>query len=142
VPEAAFRSNFIVGYPGETEDDHDRLLSFVAAAGLDWCGFFAYSEEQGTYAARLDGKVEAGVIRERLAELGELQDGITARRRDELIGSVVEVLVDAPGVARSHREAPEIDGIVSVPQQLPVGELVKVRITGAAGPDLEAEAAP
>jgi ribosomal protein S12 methylthiotransferase len=142
VPEAAFRSNFIVGYPGETEDDHDRLLSFVAAAGLDWCGFFAYSEEQGTYAARLDGKVEAGVIRERLAELGELQDGITARRRDELIGSVVEVLVDAPGVARSHREAPEIDGIVSVPQELQVGELVKVRITGAAGPDLEAEAAP
>jgi ribosomal protein S12 methylthiotransferase len=142
VPEAAFRSNFIVGYPGETEDDHDRLLSFVAAAGLDWCGFFAYSEEQGTYAARLDGKVEAGVIRERLAELGELQDGITARRRDELIGSVVEVLVDAPGVARSHREAPEVDGIVSVPQELQVGELVKVRITGAAGPDLEAEAAP
>jgi ribosomal protein S12 methylthiotransferase len=137
-PDAAFRSNFIVGYPGETEDDHDRLLSFVAAADLDWCGFFAYSEEQGTYAAQLDGKVEPALVRERLAELGELQDGITARRRDALIGSVVEVLVDAPGVARSHREAPEIDGIVSVPRDLPVRELVKVTITGAAGPDLEA----
>ena len=79
-------------------------------------------------------------MQERLGELGELQDGITARRRDALIGSVVEVLVDAPGVARSHREAPEIDGIVSVPPDLPVGELVKVTITGAAGPDLEAEA--
>ena len=141
VPEAAFRSNFIVGYPGETEDDHDRLLSFVAAADLDWCGFFAYSEEQGTYATQLDGQVEARLVQERLAELGELQDGITARRRDALIGSVVEVLVDAPGVARSHREAPEIDGIVSVPRDLPVGELVKVTITGAAGPDLEATAA-
>jgi ribosomal protein S12 methylthiotransferase len=140
APEAAFRSNFIVGYPGETEDDHDRLLDFVAAADLDWCGFFAYSEEQGTYAARLDGRVEPALVRERLAELGELQDGITARHRDALIGSVVEVLVDAPGVARSHREAPEIDGIVSVPPELPVGELMKVTITGAAGPDLEAEA--
>jgi ribosomal protein S12 methylthiotransferase len=139
APEAAFRSNFIVGYPGETEDDHDRLLSFVAAADLDWCGFFAYSEEQGTYAAQLDGRVEPPLVRERLAELGELQDGITARRRDALIGSVVEVLVDAPGVARSHREAPEIDGIVSVSRDLPVGGLAKVTITGAAGPDLEAE---
>jgi ribosomal protein S12 methylthiotransferase len=142
VSEAAFRSNFIVGYPGETEDDHDRLLSFVTAADLDWCGFFTYSEEQGTYATRLDGEVDAGLARERLAELGELQDGITARRRDLLIGSVVEVLVDAPGVARSHREAPEIDGIVSVPPDLPVGELVKVMITGAVGPDLVAEASP
>jgi len=141
VPEAAFRSNFIVGYPGETEDDHDQLLSFVTRADLDWAGFFAYSEEQGTYAARLDGKVDAALVGERLAELGELQDGITARHRDVLIGSVVEVLVDAPGVARSHREAPEIDGVVSVPADLPVGELAKVMITGAAGPDLEAEAA-
>jgi ribosomal protein S12 methylthiotransferase len=138
APEAAFRSNFIVGYPGETEDDHDRLLSFVAAADLDWCGFFAYSEEQGTYAAHLDGGVAPALVRERLAEVGELQDGITARRRDALIGSVMEVLVDAPGVARSHREAPEIDGIVSVPRDLPVGGLVKVTVTGAAGPDLEA----
>jgi ribosomal protein S12 methylthiotransferase len=140
APEAAFRSNFIVGYPGETEDDHDRLLSFVAAADLDWCGLFAYSEEQGTYATQLDGQVEARLVQERLAELGQLQDGITARRRDALIGSAVEVLVDAPGVARSHREAPEIDGIVSVPGDLPVGELVKVTITGAAGPDVEAKA--
>jgi ribosomal protein S12 methylthiotransferase len=140
APEAAFRSNFIVGYPGETEDDHDRLLSFVAAADLDWCGFFAYSEEQGTYATQLDGQVEGWLVQERLAELGQLQDGITARRRDALIGSAVEVLVDAPGVARSHREAPEIDGIVSVPGDLPVGELAKVTITGAAGPDLEAKA--
>jgi ribosomal protein S12 methylthiotransferase len=137
-PDAAFRSSFIVGYPGETEADHDRLLELVADADLDWAGFFAYSPEAGTYAAGLDGVVDPELVDERLAELRELQDGITARRRDALIGSVAEVLVDAPGVARSHREAPEIDGIVAVRGALPVGELVKVRIEGAAGPDLEA----
>jgi ribosomal protein S12 methylthiotransferase len=137
-PDAAFRSSFIVGYPGETEADHDELLRFVAEADLDWAGFFAYSDEEGTYAAGLDGHVDADLVAERLAELRDLQDGITARRRDQLIGSVVEVLVDSPGVARSHREAPEIDGIVVVPASLPVGALAKVRIDGAAGPDLEA----
>jgi ribosomal protein S12 methylthiotransferase len=137
-PDAAFRSSFIVGYPGETERDHDELLEFVVAADLDWAGFFAYSAEEGTYAAGLDGEVDRELASERLAELRELQDGITARRRDALIGTVAEVLVDEPGVARSHREAPEIDGVVSVPGGLPVGELVKVRIEGAAGPDLEA----
>jgi ribosomal protein S12 methylthiotransferase len=138
-PTSAFRSNFIVGYPGETEADHDQLLAFVAEAQLDWCGFFAYSEEEGTYAADLDDKVPAGLAAERLAELTELQDGITAARRDALIGATVQVLVDAPGQARSHREAPEIDGIVVVPDHLPVGELAVVRVVGALGPDLVAE---
>ena len=64
-PDAAFRSNFIVGYPGETEADHDALLSFVEAAQLDWCGFFAYSPEPGTYAVELDGTVEPGLRDER-----------------------------------------------------------------------------
>ena len=137
-PDAAFRSSFIVGYPGETEADHDQLLRFVAEADLDWAGFFAYSDEDGTYAAGLDGHVDDDLVAERLAELRDLQDGITARRRDQLIGSVVEVLVDSPGVARSHREAPEIDGIVTVSDTFPVGEFAKVRIDGAAGPDLEA----
>ncbi|MGK2949063.1 MAG: 30S ribosomal protein S12 methylthiotransferase RimO [Acidimicrobiales bacterium] len=139
APEAAFRSNFIVGYPGETEADHDLLLQFVVAAQLDWCGFFAYSREDGTHAAGLDGDVPRPLMDERLAELRELQDRITAARRDELVGDVVEVLVDAPGVARSHREAPEIDGIISVPGTLAVGELTTVRVTGAQGPDLTAE---
>jgi ribosomal protein S12 methylthiotransferase len=138
APEAAFRSSFIVGYPGETEDDHDLLLRFAAEADLDWAGFFAYSREEGTHAAGLDAHVDEGLMADRLAELRELQDGITAGHRDALIGSVVEVLVDAPGVGRSHREAPEIDGIVTVPAALPVGDLVKVRVEGAAGPDLEA----
>ena len=137
-PDAALRSSFIVGYPGETEDDHDALLAFVDAAQLDWAGFFAYSPEDGTYAAGLDGAVDPALVAERLAEVGELQDTITARRRRDLVGTDVRVLVDAPGVARSHREAPEIDGVVNVPAHLAPGTWVDVTVTASAGPDLEA----
>ena len=137
-PEAAFRSNFIVGYPGETEEDHDLLLRFVEEAQLDWCGFFAYSEEAGTFSSTLDGKVDEALRSERLAELGELQDSITARRRDMLVGRRVEVLVDEPGMGRTHREAPEIDGVVHVPAGLVAGTFVHVTVTAAVGCDLEA----
>jgi len=140
LPDAAFRTNFIVGYPGETEADHDELLRFVAAAQVDWCGFFAYSREDGTYAAGLEGAVPAALVRERLAEVGEMQDRITAQRRQALVGHTLEVLVDRPGVGRSHREAPEIDGIVRIPETLSTGHTVKVVVTGAEGPDLEARA--
>jgi ribosomal protein S12 methylthiotransferase len=138
APNAATRSNFIVGYPGETEDDHDQLLGFLDAAQLDWCGFFAYSAEEGTYAADLDGVVPKGLVADRLAELSEVQDRISAVRRDALVGTEVTVLVDETGIARSHREAPEIDGIVEVPDDLEAGEFHDVRITAAAGPDLTA----
>ncbi|MCE2763999.1 MAG: 30S ribosomal protein S12 methylthiotransferase RimO [Ilumatobacteraceae bacterium] len=138
-PEAAFRSNFIVGYPGETEEDHDQLLDFVAEAQLDWCGFFAYSPEEGTYAYDLDGVVPEGLMRDRLAELSELQDSITARRRDDLVGREIRVLVDEAGVGRSHREAPEIDGIVEIPDSLAVGEFHDVTVRSAMGPDLVAD---
>jgi ribosomal protein S12 methylthiotransferase len=137
-PDAAFRSNFIVGYPGETEADHDALLAFVDEAQLDWCGFFAYSEEDGTYAATLDDKVDRALAGERLAELRERQDAITASRRDLLIGTTVDVLVDSPGIGRSHREAPEIDGVLQVPDELAVGAIHRVEVVDALGPDLVA----
>ncbi|MEE9416339.1 MAG: 30S ribosomal protein S12 methylthiotransferase RimO, partial [Acidimicrobiales bacterium] len=124
-PDSAFRSNFIVGYPGETEDDHDQLLEFVAETQLDWCGFFAYSPEDGTYALGLDRTVDPHLMHERLAELRELQDRITETKRDEMLGRTVEVLVDEIAIARSTKEAPEIDGIISVPTDLPVGEFVE-----------------
>jgi len=137
-PDAAFRSNFIVGYPGETEADHDALLRFVAESRLDWCGFFPFSPEDGTYAAELDSPVDPGLAADRLAELRELQDEITASRRDELVGRTLEVLVDEPGVARGVREAPEIDGVVNVPDHLGVGEFARVEVVAALGPDLDA----
>ena len=133
---ATFRSSFILGYPGETERDHDLLLEFLEAAQLDWAGFFSYSREDGTHAAGLDAQVPAELALERLRECAELQDAITAAKRDDLIGTTHEVLVDAPGQGRTVHEAPEIDGIVNVPDDLAVGSLVDVTITGAEGPDL------
>jgi tRNA A37 methylthiotransferase MiaB len=81
-------------------------------------------------------------VAERLGELSALQDAITARRRDELIGRAVEVLVDAPGVGRTHREAPEIDGVVHVGHDLAVGEVHSVVVVDALGPDLVAGGEP
>ena len=86
----------------------------------------------------LDGEVDPGLRDERLAELREVQDDITAAKRDLLVGSRVRVLVDETGVARSHHEAPEIDGVIHVPETLAVGEFHEVTITAALGPDLEA----
>jgi len=140
-PAAAFRSNFIVGYPGETEEDHDQLLDFVESVGLDWCGFFPFSREEGTYAAGLEDQVPENLVAERLAELTALQDQITAAKRDEMIGSVVEVLVDSPGIGRTWREAPEIDGIVMVAPDLEPGSFATVTIVNALGPDLVANGA-
>lgn len=139
APDAAFRSNFIVGYPGETEEDHDQLLQFVEDAQLDWCGFFTFSPEEGTHAMTLPDHVPAELMNERIAELREMQDNITANRRDALIGRAVKVLVDEVGLGRTHWEAPSIDGVVHVSRDLPVGEFASVVIVDAMGPDLVAE---
>ena len=136
APHAAFLTNFIVGYPGETEEDHDQLLSFVREAQLDWCGFFAFSPEEGTHALTLPDHVDVSLMNERLAELREIQDGISSDRRDLLLGETIEVLVDEPGIARSFREAPEIDGVVQVPDSLEVGRFYTVTVEQVFGPDL------
>jgi len=141
APDATFRSNFIVGYPGETEEDHDELLRFVERAQLDWCGFFTFSPEDGTHAMTLPDHVPTGLMEDRIAELREMQDGITSARRDNLLGETVRVLVDEPGLARSFREAPEIDGMVQVPDDLAVGGFHDVVIAQVFGPDLIAEGA-
>ena len=114
-PDAAFRSNFIVGYPGETEADHDLLLRFVEEAQLDWCGFFAYSP-RGRHATRRrsTARSTAALMNERLAELRELQDDITARAARRADRRDVESSSTHPASAARHREAPEIDGIVHV----------------------------
>jgi ribosomal protein S12 methylthiotransferase len=136
---ATFRSSFILGYPGETERDHDRLLEFLAGAQLDWAGFFPFSKEAGTHAADLPDQVPPPLALERLRECTELQDAITATKRDLLVGATRQVLVDAPGRGRTVHEAPEIDGIVHLPDDTVAGELIDVLITTAVGPDLYAE---
>ncbi|MFZ0664469.1 MAG: 30S ribosomal protein S12 methylthiotransferase RimO [Acidimicrobiales bacterium] len=139
APEAALRSSFILGFPGETEEDHDELLGFLEQARLDWAGFFTFSEEPGTPAEGLEPVVVPELALDRLREASEVQDQVTAEKRRALVGETLSVLVDAPGVARSYREAPEIDGVIHVPEHLGVGSVVDVVATGAAGPDLWAE---
>ncbi len=138
-PEATFRTNFIVGYPGETEADHDELIRFLEKNEIDWCGFFPYSKEPGTYAETLGGEVPETLVMERLRELADLQDRITEKKQDSQIGNRVSVLTESQGIARSHREAPEIDGLIHVPDTLKVGSFETVVIREALGVDLKAE---
>ncbi len=138
APDATFRSSFILGYPGETEDDQRELADFLQAAQLDWAGFFTFSSEEGTPAASLGAQVPHELALERLREASELQDAITARRRDALVGTVQRLLVDRPGVARSVRECPEIDGVVMVDASIEVGTLFDGRVVASRGIDLEA----
>ena len=126
-PDAAFRSSFIVGFPGETEDAHDALLDFLRDAALDWAGFFPFSMEDGTPAATMDGGVAPELAAERLRECEDVQSPITEAGRDALVraGAEIEVLVDGVDAAtgdasgRTHREAPEIDGVVRLCRATP-----------------------
>ena len=142
-PDAAFRSSFILGFPGETEADHDQLLAFLSDVYLDWAGFFPFSAEDGTPAAAMDGRVPDELMQERLRECADVQDRITAAARQALVGRDVEVLVDAEDhetlLGRTHREAPEIDGVVHVADaHAKPGAVIGATVTAATGPDLEA----
>ena len=143
-PSAAFRSSFIVGFPGETEDDHDELLTFLRSAALDWAGFFPFSPEDGTAAMTLDRVVDPVLAKERLRECGDVQEPITQAARDALVGASIEVLIDTVDddgtlVGRTHREAPEIDGVVRIADAVArPGALVRAEVVDAIGPDLVA----
>jgi ribosomal protein S12 methylthiotransferase len=143
---AAFRSSFIVGFPGETETEHDVLLDFLDAAQLDWAGFFAFSQEDGTPAAGMPGAAPEPLVGEWLRECEDVQEAITRAARDALVGSEVEVLVDGRDdetgqwVGRTHREAPEIDGLVHLDAEWArPGALVRAHVTDAVGTDLVAK---
>jgi ribosomal protein S12 methylthiotransferase len=150
-PEAAFRSSFIVGFPGETEVDHEALLGFLDEARLDWAGFFAFSREDGTAAAGLGGAIADSLVTERLRECSEVQEPITAAARSALVGRDIDVLVDGLDdddvlVGRTHREAPEIDGVVRLVAGGELfarpGAIVRATVCGVEGPDLDAKVAP
>ena len=146
-PTAAFRSSFIVGFPGEEEAEHEELLSFLDAAQLDWAGFFAFSPEDGTAAASLPDAPDARLVAERLRECEAVQEPITRTARDALVGAEIDVLVDAVTdeglVGRTHREAPEIDGVVHLEAAGEAfarpGAIVRAHVTEAIGPDLVAK---
>jgi len=145
--DAAFRSSFIVGFPGESEAEHDALLRFLDDARLDWAGFFPFSPEMGTPAATMTGAASAPVVGEWLRECDDVQTPITEAARDALVraGAEVEVLVDGHDedtgdpVGRTHREAPEIDGVVWLDGAISrPGLVVRAKVTEALGVDLVA----
>ena len=137
MPDIAIRTNFIVGFPGETNEDFSRLLGFVKKARLDSVGVFKYSREPGTPAAGFPGQVPEDVKEERAQELISAQSRVLDSVNADLKGKKMEVLMDSHVFGRSHREAPEIDGRVEVEnpggKPLKAGNLVKVKITGATG---------
>lgn len=143
--DAALRSSFIVGFPGETEEQVDELSEFLDMARLDWAGFFPYSAEPGTPAAEMEGKIPREETMERLRHLSFLQEGVTEAQNSEWLGRVDQVLVDqvedGVPVGRSHRQAPEIDGVVRLDGGR-VGEWLGVEYTDVFGPDLEAVQVP
>jgi ribosomal protein S12 methylthiotransferase RimO len=136
APEAGVRSNFIVGFPGETEDDVEELTRFLTAARLDAIGVFGYSDEEGTEAAGFDDKLDAQEVAARVADLSVLAEELSAQRAEERLGETVAVLVEEPGEGRAAHQAPEVDGVVTLKGDAPVGEIVRARVVEAMGVDL------
>jgi tRNA A37 methylthiotransferase MiaB len=143
-PDAAMRSSFIVGFPGESDSDVEDLATFLRQARLDWAGFFPYSREEGTTAAEMDDQLPADMIGERLRYIQNIQEEITAEKSVATVGNTVRVLVDqvedGQPVGRSFREAPEIDGVILLDKGT-AGEWVNATIVGAYGTDTSATVA-
>jgi ribosomal protein S12 methylthiotransferase len=154
MPDLALRSTFIVGYPGETEEEFKTLLDFIQEVRFDRVGAFQFSFEPGTTSELLGDPVPAELKQERWERLMSLQQGISLQMNQAQVGKQLDVLVEGQGevesqagrrgggekisLGRSYRDAPEIDGMVIIEGDLPVGEIVPVRITGAMPYDLSA----
>jgi ribosomal protein S12 methylthiotransferase RimO len=152
-PQAGARSNVIAGFPGERKADVAELERFLVAARLDAVGVFGYSDEDGTEAARLPGKVRADAVRRRVERVTRLAEELTAARAAERIGTEVDVVVESVSAAatgtvaegRAAHQAPEVDGSTTVAagaglDRLAVGDVVRVRVTGSDGVDLTGSA--
>ena len=145
APDAGARSNVIVGFPGETEDDLIELERFLTEARLDAIGVFGYSDEDGTEAAGFQGKLDAEEIAARVERVSALADELVSQRAEERIGSRVEVLVEESGsggpVGRAAHQGPDVDGSTSLSTaiQLRVGQFVRAVVVGSEGVDLIAE---
>ena len=154
MPDMAFRSTFIVGYPGETEEEFAGLLDFIRAIQFDKVGVFTFSPELGTPAFDMPDQVQEEVKEDRRARVMELQQQISLTRNQAQVGRTLDVLVEAHGemsartgmerkipvsIARSYRDAPEVDGLVVFPDRLAVGHMTRVKVTGAMAYDLMGE---
>jgi ribosomal protein S12 methylthiotransferase len=140
MPDLALRTTFIIGYPGESEEEYQTLLDFVSEIRFDRVGTFQFSYEPGTASEPLGDPIPPEVKVERWERLMELQQGISLERNQAQVGKTLDVLIEGHGdgisLGRCYRDAPEIDGLVIVEGELPVGEMVPIQITGAMVYDL------
>jgi ribosomal protein S12 methylthiotransferase RimO len=142
APEAGVRSNVIVGFPGETEQDLETLTDFLVAARLDVVGVFGYSDEDGTEAATFDDKLAEDEVRARTAHVADLVEELSGQRAEERVGEEVLVLVEEDSaedtLGRAAHQGPEVDGITHLVRRAKVGDLVRARVVESEGVDLVA----
>jgi ribosomal protein S12 methylthiotransferase len=152
LPDAAIRSTFLIGFPGETDEDFAELRAFQEAARLDWVGTFAYSREEGTAAFDMGPRVPKRKVAERRKELEEAQERITRERLERFVGRELDVLVEeriepagagSPdeeelSLGRAWNQAPEVDGLTVLRGRLEPGSMARARILAVNGVDFDA----
>jgi ribosomal protein S12 methylthiotransferase len=140
IPNLNIRTTFIVGYPGETEEEFQALMDFVKEIRFDRVGTFQFSFEPGTTSEPLGDPLSAEVKQERFERVMELQQNISMQINQSYVGKTLDVLVEGfdngISIGRSYRDAPEIDGMVFIEGKAKIGQIVPVRITGAMAYDL------
>lgn len=139
IPGIAIRTTFIVGFPGETEEEFEYLLDFIKRTRFERLGVFTYSQEEGSKAAKMEGQLPAKTKQARYRKAMKLQQRIADEISNEQVGRTVKALVDGPTVARAAADAPDIDGRIHLTKPAPVGEFIEVRITGTQIYDLVGE---
>ncbi len=147
IPDICLRTTLITGFPGETQQDHEELLSFIDACEFDRLGVFTYSQEEDTPAALMPDQIPEEVKKDRQAELMELQQEIAFEKAEAMTGRELEVLIEGrvsdenAYVGRTYRDAPDVDGyiFINTEETLVSGDFAKVRVTGAYEYDLIGE---
>lgn len=146
IPDLALRTTFMVGYPGETEEEFQTLLDFVEEIRFDKVGAFKFSSEPGTTSESFGDPIPSEVKEERLKRLMEKQQQISLERNQTFVGRNLDVLIEGVGqgisMGRSYRDAPEIDGLVLVKGEIPAGQIISVSISNAMVYDLSGVASP
>ncbi len=138
IPGLSLRTTFITGFPGETEEHFESLLEFIERVKFERLGIFSYSQEEGSRAAKMEGQIPAVIKRRRHARAMKLQQRIAGQVSKRQVGQTLRVLTDAPLVARTQGDAPEVDCRILLDHPAPVGEFIDVRVEGTQVYDLTA----
>jgi ribosomal protein S12 methylthiotransferase len=136
IPDLAIRTTFIVGFPGETDEEFETLLNFIRRTRFERLGIFKYSQEEGSRAAKMEGQIPTKLKNKRYRVAMSIQQEIAHEIARQKVGRELKLLVDQPLIARTEADAPDIDTRVILSEPAPVGEFVRRRITGSRGYDL------